>query len=175
MIHPLQGTDWDSKALGKASRLRDPPNLPIILEHVSPTCAKTECSWLLASWTFVSSKQGHLYLTPSCTLILLGLITETTFFTCLDFDNVQLFKCLDFKDTRFCICLAPQSSIEEAWLFLILLWDIVYKISRMKGQIFQEKCRYLSFHLSQVQFYLGSERKQAVCSIPVLRTWCQVQ
>jgi hypothetical protein len=45
-----------------------------------------------------------------------------------------------------------------------------YKVSQKKAQICQNTIKYLGFHLSQEQPRLSPKRKQAVCSIPALKT-----
>ncbi|VFV33777.1 pol polyprotein precursor, partial [Lynx pardinus] len=57
---------------------------------------------------------------------------------------------------------SQEDSMEGTQQLLTLLWETSYKASRKKAQICQEKINYLGFHLSQGQFQLSPERKQAV-------------
>jgi hypothetical protein len=58
-----------------------------------------------------------------------------------------------------------QDCLKGTEPLLHLLWEAGYKISQKKAQICQDKVKYLGFHISQGQQNLGTERKQAVCSI----------
>jgi hypothetical protein len=51
-------------------------------------------------------------------------------------------------------------------LLLCLLWEAGCKVSQKKSQICQDQIKYLGFHISQGQWSLTEEGKQAVCSIP---------
>jgi hypothetical protein len=65
--------------------------------------------------------------------------------------------------------------MEGTHLLLSLLWMTGYKVSHKKAQICQDTVKYLQFHLSQGQSGLDPERKQAICSIPALRTHQQIR
>ena len=70
---------------------------------------------------------------------------------------------------------------------LLNFWGLSgYKVSRTKAQIANQTVIYLGFEISQGQRQLGTDRKEAICSIPELRNthelrtfwgmagWCQL-
>jgi hypothetical protein len=59
-----------------------------------------------------------------------------------------------------------QDCLKGTEFLLHLLWEAGYKLFQKKAQICQDQVKYLGFHISQGQQNLGTERKQAVCSIP---------
>jgi hypothetical protein len=68
-----------------------------------------------------------------------------------------------------------EDCMEGTCLLLSLLWEAGYKVFRKKAQICQNTVKYLGFHLFQGHRRLGTDRKQAVCSIPVPKTHQQIR
>jgi hypothetical protein len=67
-----------------------------------------------------------------------------------------------------------QDCLKGTEFLLCLLWGAGYKVSQKKAQICQDQVKYLGFHISQGQWNLSTERKQAVCSTPTLTSRRQI-
>ncbi|KAK1340662.1 hypothetical protein QTO34_017052 [Cnephaeus nilssonii] len=82
------------------------------------------------------------------------------------------------QDLGYDLLLASSSQApcwEGTQALLRLLTETGYWVSKKKAQICQKKVKYLGFRITQGKLRLGTERKQAVCAIPVPSTWRQIR
>ncbi|KAK1332194.1 hypothetical protein QTO34_006866 [Cnephaeus nilssonii] len=75
--------------------------------------------------------------------------------------------------------LLASSTQAQCWegtrALLRLLTETGYQVSKKKAQICQKEVKYLGFWITQGKGRLGTERKQAVCAIPVPSTRWQIR
>jgi hypothetical protein len=68
-----------------------------------------------------------------------------------------------------------EGCMEGTQLLLTLLWEAEYKVFQKKGPYLPRHHQHLVYHQSQGQHRLSPKRKQAVCSIPALKTHRQIR
>ncbi|KAK1340843.1 LOW QUALITY PROTEIN: hypothetical protein QTO34_017238 [Cnephaeus nilssonii] len=85
---------------------------------------------------------------------------------------------LSSQDRTWDDLLLASSTRAQCWegtqALLRLLTETGYRVSKKKVQICQKEVKYLGFWITQGKQRLGTERKQAVCAIPVPSTRRQI-
>lgn len=77
---------------------------------------------------------------------------------------------LQYVDDLLLAGTTEAQCLEGTRALLSLLMEAGYRVSKKKAQICKKQVKYLGFNIMQGRRMLGTERKQAVCAIPVPTT-----
>ena len=77
---------------------------------------------------------------------------------------------LQYVDDLLLAGTTEAQCLEGTRALLSLLMEAGYQVSKKKAQICKKQVKYLGFNIMQGRRMLGTERKQAVCAIPVPTT-----